>query len=188
MSGGISAATMAEISLGAMVASAGVGAYGAASQAHAASEAASYNAQVAADNQSIANQNAQTALQTGEQEETAKQQQTAQQISSERAATAAGGIDPNTGSAVRIQGSTAALGALDAQTIANNAARTAWGYQTQGVNFGDQAALLQSQASSASTAGALGAFSSIIGGASSVSSKWVTYNTQGVNAVDPWAT
>lgn len=155
-------------------------AVGAVAQANAASQSATYQAQVAKNNQTIADQNAQYALQSGQQQQTAKQQQTAQQISAERAETAASGIDPNTGSATRIQGSTAALGALDAQTIANNAARTAWGYQNQGADFGAQASLLQSQSSSAAASGALGAFSSIIGGASSVSNKWLTYQSQGV--------
>lgn len=171
--------SLAAASLIAAGTSAAVGAVGAIEQSNAASSAANYQAQVARNNQAIADQNAQTALEQGQQQTLAKQQQTAQQISSERAATAASGIDPNSGSSVRIQGSTAALGALDAQTITNNAARTAWGYKTQGLDFGAEAGLLQQQASSASTAGALGAFSSIIGGASSVSNKWLQYQQQG---------
>jgi hypothetical protein len=160
--------------------SAAVSAVGAIQQGRAASNAANYQAQVARNNQVIADQNASFALQQGQQQTAAKQQQTAQTISDQRAITAASGIDPNRGSSVRIQGDTAALGALDAATISNNAARTAWGYETQGIDFGAQASLLQSQASSASTAGELGAFSSVIGGASSVASKWQTYNQQGV--------
>lgn len=156
-------------------ASAGISAYGAIEQGKANSAAASYQAQVAQNNQTIANQNAQFALQQGQQEEAAKRQQTAQTISEQRAITAASGIDPNSGSSKRIQGDTAALGELDAQTIRNNAARTAWGYQNQGMNFGAQASLLQSQSANASAAGELGAFSSIVGGAASVANKWYTY-------------
>jgi hypothetical protein len=157
--------------------SSAVGAY---EQGQAASSAANYQAQVARNNQVIADQNASFALQQGQQQVAAKQQQTAQTISDQRAITAASGIDPNRGSSVRIQGDTAALGSLDAATISNNAARTAWGYQTQGADFGAQASLLSSQASSASAGGELGAFSSIIGGSSSVANKWLTYNQQGV--------
>lgn len=172
---GLPAAALALSGVGAAVS-----AYGAIQQGNAAASAANYQAQVARNNQIIADQNAQFALQQGQQQEAAKQQQTAQTISDQRAVTAAAGIDPNRGSSLRIQGDTAALGELDAQTIRNNASRTAWGFQTQGANFGAQAGLLQSQASNATAAGQLGAFSSIIGGASSVSNKWLTYKTQGV--------
>lgn len=173
-------AALPYIALATTAVGAGASAYGAMESSAAQSSAANYQAQVALNNQKIADQNAQFALQTGQQEDAAKRQQTAQVTSQQRAITAASGIDPNTGSSQRIQGDTAALGELDAQTIRNNAARTAWGYQAQGANFGGQAALLQSQASDAASAGALGAFSSLVGGASSVSNKWTTFNTQGV--------
>lgn len=160
--------------------SAAVSAYGSIKQGDAQASAANYQAAVAQQNQQLADQNAKVALEQGQQQEAAKREQSAQMISAQRATTAAFGIDPNHGSSARIQGDTAALGELDAATIRNNAARTAYGYTTQGINFGEQASLLQSQASSASAAGALGAFSSIVGGASSVSSKWTQFNTQGV--------
>lgn len=154
---------------------AGVAAYSSIKQGQATSAADQYESEVAQQNQQIADQNAQYALQEGQQQAAAKQQQTAQTIATQRADVAASGVDPNTGSAQRIQGDTAALGALDTATIQNNAARTAWGYQTQGLNFGEQASLLSSQSASAESAGELGAFSSIIGGAGSVSNKWYTY-------------
>ena len=157
-------------------ASAAISAYGAHEQGVAESNAANYQAQVARNNQIVANQNAQMALQTGQQQVAAKQQQTSQMIGEQRAAVAASNIDPNSGSARRIQGDTAGLGALDAATIKNNAARTAYGYQTQGTDFAAQAQLLQSQSSSAASAGNLSAFGSIVGGASSVANKWYTYN------------
>lgn len=150
-------------------------AYGAHEQGVAESQAAAYQSQVARNNQVIANQNAQAALQTGQQQEAAKREQTAQMIGQQRAAVAASGIDPNSGSAQRLQGDTAAMGALDAAAIRNNAARTAYGYQTQGMDFGAQAGLLQSESSSAASAGNLAAFGSIVGGAASVANKWYTY-------------
>jgi hypothetical protein len=175
---GVAALPYAALALTAV--SAGVSAYGAAQSASAQSQAADYQAQVALNNQKIADQNAQVALQQGEQQEAAKREQTAQVISEQRAITAAAGIDPNQGSSRRIQGDTAALGELDAQTIRNNAARTAYGFRAQGNDFSGQASLLESQSASASSAGALGAFSSLIGGASSVANKWTTFNSQGV--------
>jgi hypothetical protein len=180
MSFGFTAAGIAEASLAIAAVGAGVGAYGAVQQASAARQADEYQAQVAANNQTIANENASMATQQGQQQNAAKEEQTAQQIGDERAVTAASGIDPNTGSAVRIQGGTAALGALDSATILNNAKTAAWGYQTQGMDYAANASLLQEEGSNASAAGALGAFSSIVGGASSVSNKWATYTSQGV--------
>lgn len=56
-------------------------------------------------------------------------------IGSQRAALAASGVDVNTGSAADVQADTAAMSALDAQTIKNNAAREALGYKTQALNF-----------------------------------------------------
>jgi hypothetical protein len=45
---------------------------------------------------------------------------------------AASNIDPRTGSMGSITSDTALFGALDAQTVANNAWREAWGYETRG--------------------------------------------------------
>ena len=171
---------IAALSLIATGVGAAVSAYGAHEQGVAESNAAAYQAQVARNNQVVANENAQLALQTGQQQEAAKREQTAQMISTQRAMVAGSGIDPNSGSSKRIQGDTAGLGALDASVIANNAARTAYGYQTQGVDYAAQAGLLQSESSSAASAGELSAFGSIVGGASSVSSKWLTQKLYGM--------
>ena len=166
---------IAALSLIATGVGAAVSAYGAHEQGVAESQAATYQAPVARNNQIVAQQNAQMALQTGQQQEAAKREQTAQMIGQQRAMVAGSGIDPNSGSSKRIQGDTAALGALDASTIRNNAERTAYGYQTQGMDYAAQAGLLQSQSSSASSAGELSAFGSIVGGAASVANKWYTY-------------
>lgn len=171
---------IAALSLIATGVGAAVSAYGAHEQGVAQSQAAAYQAQVARNDQMVANENAQAALQTGQQQEAAKREQTAQMIGQQRAAVAASGIDPNGGSARRVQGDTAALGALDAEQIRNNAARTAYGYQTEGVDYAAQAGLLQSESAGAAAAGNLSAFGSIVGGAASVSSKWLTQKAYGM--------
>lgn len=176
----LSPATIGTAALATAGVGAGLSAYGTYEQGQAESQAAAYQAQVAQNNQLIANQNAQYALEQGQQQVAAKQQQTAQLIGTQRAAVASSGIDPNSGSAVRLQSDSAGLGALDASQISNNAARTAYGYQTQGMDFAAQASLLQSQSSNAAASGELGAFNSIVGGASSVASKWLTGNLQGL--------
>lgn len=54
-----------------------------------------------------------------------------QMVGRQRAAAAASGIDPNSGSAADIQANEAGLSAFDEQMIRNNAAREAWGYKAQ---------------------------------------------------------
>ncbi|MFM0151449.1 hypothetical protein [Paraburkholderia sediminicola] len=180
MSFGFSAAAVAEVSLAVAAAGAAASAYGAIRQGQAASAAASYQAQVAKNNQTIASQYAAQSLADGQNQVAAKQQQTAQMIGGERAAMAANGVDLDSGSALRIQGDTAKLGDVDAMTIKNNAARAAYGYQLQGVSYGQQASLDESTGANAVSAGNLNAFSSILGGASSVGSKWTQYKIDGV--------
>lgn len=169
-------------SLAMTVASTAASAYSAKQQASAEDAADSYKATVAKNNQIVANQYAAQATADGENQVAAKQQQTAQMIGGERASMAANGVDLDSGSALRIQGDTAKLGEVDALTIRNNAARAAYGYELQGLSYGQQATLDESAASNASTAGNLNAFSSVIGGASSVAGKWTQYQTSGVFA------
>ena len=52
-------------------------------------------------------------------------------MGAERAASAASGIDSNSGSSLDVQASEAGISELDQQMIRNNAAREAWGYTTQ---------------------------------------------------------
>ena len=169
------------------VAGAGVAAYSAHEQGVAQSKAAAYQAQVARNNQAMAAQYATMETQKGAQLEEQKRLQTAQAEGSVRAAAGASGLDPNaTGSSpLRLQGDTAMLGEQDALTIRANAARAAYGYKVQGLNYGAQAGLDEAASADAARAGALGAFSSIIGGASSVSDKWLSYRREGVPG--PWS-
>jgi len=178
--GGVS--EMAVASMVAAAASTAVGVASASASADAQEKASAYQAQVAKNNQQQANQAAVYAQQQGQVMEDAKREQTAQTLGGERAAMAANGVDLDSGSALRLQGDTAKVGELDALTIKNNAARASYGYQVQGLGYADQANMDMSAASNAETAGTLNEFSSLVGGASSVGSKWVTYQNNGVFA------
>jgi hypothetical protein len=171
---------LAYASLATGVAGAGIAAYSAVQQGRAQSQAAQYQSAVARNNATMADYNAKVATQTGENEEAAKREQTAQTIGMERAAIGASGLDPNSGSPLRLQSDVARLGELDAATIRNNAMRTAYGFKTQGISYGAQAALDESQGRYATKAGNLGAFTSLISGASNVSSKWASFQQAGV--------
>lgn len=176
----MAAATLAYAALAASVAGAAVSAYGSYQQGQAQKSAMAYQAQVAKNNQAIADQYAQLETAKGAQLEETKRLATAQQEGAIRAAAGASGLDANAGSPVRLQADTARVGEEDALTIRANAARAAYGYKVQGLNYAAQAGLDEMGAQDAARGGALGAFSSILGGASSVSDKWARFRQAGV--------
>jgi len=152
-------------------------AVGSVTQGRANSDAAMYQAAVARNNALVADQNAQYAIEAGRRSESAQRQKTAQLIGAQRASMAANGIDINSGSPLNLQADTAQVGELDALTIRNNAARQAYNFRVQAGDFEANAGLLTMQAANAKKAGNIGAFSSLVGGASSVSDKWLRYKS-----------
>jgi hypothetical protein len=174
------AAAVGYVALAASVASAAVSAYSSYEQGQSQKAAMAYQAQVAKNNQDIADQYAQMELAKGRQLEETKRLATAQQEGAIRAAAGASGLDPNAGSPVRLQEDTARVGEEDALTIRANAARAAYGYKVQGMNYAAQAQLDEMGSQDAARAGSLGAFSSILSGASSVGDKWARYKAAGV--------
>jgi len=147
-------------------------------QGYAQSQAANYNAQVARNNQIVANQNAQIALQTGQTQEEAKRIQTGEMMGGIVASQAASGVNPNTGSALSVRSSAAETGELDALTIRSNANLQARNLTYQAAQYGAQSQLYSSQAG-------WDVANSILGGASSVSYKWLKYNQMGVFGNQP---
>jgi hypothetical protein len=154
-------------------------------QAAAQQQALQYQAAVARNNQTIAEQNAQAELEKGQALEAEKRREIASREGAIRAAVGGAGLDTGSGSPLRLQEDTARLGELDAQTIRNNSERAAYGFRTQGMSYAAQAQLDEMGATSAARGGALGAFSSILGRAASVSDKWLSYRRQGIPG--PWS-
>lgn len=172
----IPAGYLAAASIAATVVGAGVSYMGAQQAAQASAAQQSYNAEVAANNQVTANAAAVTAQQQGAVQAQEKAFATAQLEGRQKAGLAANGVDVNSGSAVDLLSDTAAAGELDQLTITNNAARTAVGFQNQGIGYQNQATLDEASSADALQGGALKADASIIQGAGSVASTW--YNTQ----------
>lgn len=172
---------VAYFAMAATAASAAVGAYSSYESGVAQRNAAMYQAAVAKNNQIYAEQYAQAATARGQRLEDAKRLETAQREGAVKAAAAANGLDVDSGSPLRLQEDTAKLGEYDALTIRDAASREAYGYRIKGSDYAAQAQLDEMRGADASRAGALGAFSSIIGGASSVSGKWVGFKQQGVS-------
>lgn len=163
---------MAFVPIALAIAGAVIGGISARNQGIAQKQQADYSAQVARNNDLLAKQYAKAELEKGQVAEDNKRQETAQRVAMVRAYGAANGLDVNSGTPLDLQADTARLGELDALTIRNNAARNAYGYEVQGINFQNSAKLDDSRGAYAQQAGQLGMFSSIIGGASSVSGKW----------------
>lgn len=100
---------------------------------------------------------AQDAIVRGTKEADQQRIATRNMIGTQRAALAGNGIDVNTGTAAEIQDNTAQFGEMDAVTIANNAAREAWGYRVGAENDRNNARFARSNAKSS-------AFGSLLGG------------------------
>lgn len=164
MSGGIAAAGLALAVVGTAVSVSGQ-----MQQASAAKASANYQSEVAAGNQTIATQNANFAAASGEQQAAVQEQKTRAQVGAIEAGQGSSGVDINSPTAKAVRTSQGELGALDAQTIRSNAARTAYGYETQSTNFGNQSSADIAQANNAETSGDINAGSSLLSGAGNAS-------------------
>jgi hypothetical protein len=172
MTFGITAAGVAIAGGVAAIAGAGISAYSAYEQGQAANQAAQYQAQVAKNNATIASYNANAATATGNTQVQAEEEQAAQHQGMIRAVMGASGLDLNSGSSLRDQQGVAEVDELNKQTIVSNAARSAWNYTNQGADFSATSNLETMQGEQAAEAGMLGSFSSMLSGASTVSSNW----------------
>lgn len=103
----------------------------------AAAQQATYQAQVADNNASIAKQNQTTAERAAAAQAQAQSMQSAQTIGATRAAAAAGGLDPNSGTPLNVEQGERKTGQMNTLNTWNNAMQVAYGYQQTAVN--DQA-------------------------------------------------
>ena len=157
-------------------------AVGASQRGQAESQAAQYNANIANQNAQIATQNATYAAQAGQAQEAQAQAKTKAQIGAIQASQAANGLDVNSGSNLDVQSSAAQTGQLNALTIRANTAKQVYGYQTQSWNSEQQAALDNSNASYASTAGDIGVASSLLSGIGSTANIY-NQNKNSINSL-----
>jgi hypothetical protein len=120
-------------------------------------------------NAGLADQQASDALARGQDAEFKSRLRTAQLKGTQTATLAAHGVALDQGSALDILTSTDVMGAADAATIHDNAAKESWGYKVQASNY-------RSQAANANPWAAGGA--SLLGSAASVADRWYKYNKQ----------
>lgn len=149
------------------------------SAAQAQAQSAQYQAGVALQNQQISKQYADMETARGETLAQQKEVETGQRQGAIAAVAGASGLDPGSGSSLRLSDDTLAMGRLDAATIRYNASKAAYGYNVQGMSYGNQANLDMMTARNAKEAGNLAAFSDIIGAGSQVGSKWAAFQNVG---------
>lgn len=171
--------TLAVASLGASLVGGGVSAMGASASADAASSMSAYKAGVARNNAIIAERNAIEATHAGEVAASTNDMKTRTTLGTQIVNQAANGLDVGSGTNKAIQDSARDLGHLDTLTILHNAAKNAQGFRAQGMNFTAEGLLDDAAAKNAKTAGEYSVTTSLLGGASSFSDKWMKYSYSG---------
>jgi hypothetical protein len=147
-------------------------AYGMYQQGQAAKEASAFNAQVARNNETVAQQNEQYAIQAGIQKAAMESMKGRAVLGKIKASQAASGINTDEGSALDVQQGAREANVLDTATVLHNAQLEAYGYRSQAANFQSQARLKDMEGSAAASAGNVGALSTLLSGAGSLGYKW----------------
>lgn len=163
-----------------MAASGGIQAVGDIATSQSQAAAAGYNAKIAGMNATLATQNAQWTGAEGEQAVGIAGLKSQQQQGAIKTAQAANNVDVNTGSAKEVQKSQAEMSMLNEMNIRSNAARTAYGFETNAVSDTAQANLDRSEASNDKTAGYFGAGASLLGSVGKASAYTDMMNSKSV--------
>lgn len=179
---GIEASTLGKIGLGAQAVGGLLASKGAYDKSSAERYAYEYQAKVAANNATVATWRAQDAITRG-QTETARQQLKTRQIKgAQRAAFAARGVDMGEGSALNILSDTDLMGAVDAATITDNAAKEAWALRAEASNANANAGLLRARAAAENPAGS--ALGTVLTTGGTVASSWYNLKSKGMFDTD----
>lgn len=163
------------IAIAAAVAASALTAYGQLEAGKAAKQAGDYNAAIARNNQIIAERQAEDAVKRGDIAADEQRRKTARIAGAQKAAIGASGIALDSGTPMDIFGDTAAFGELDALTIKSNAAREAYGYQVQGMNFEAEGAMARTRGNNAQRASYIQAGSTLLGGAAQAGDMYNRY-------------
>jgi len=177
---GISASTAAGISLATTAIGFGLQMYGQSQAAKAQAGQYQYQAAVDRNNKIIADRQAEDAIKRGDAEEDEHRRKVAAIKSDQRVGFASRGIDLGSDVVTDTLSDTAMLGELDALTIRSNAAREAYGYRVQGMNYEASAGNNALAAKNAKSAGKTAMFSTLLSGASTVAGDYATYKDKGI--------
>jgi|SRR5580693_1534402 hypothetical protein len=169
----MAAGPTAAIGVGSTAAGGVMGVIGSLFQGQAQSNMYKYQAGVAQVNAKVANQDAQYATEAGNVEATNSGLRTRAEVGTTRAGMAAGNVDINSGSGARVVSSETAIGQENEATIRANAAKRAYGFEVKAAGDTATAGAMDVAATTSIESGDIGAISSVIGAAGSVSSKWL---------------
>lgn len=134
-----------------------------------ASQAAGYQAQIAQQNKALSRENAQDAIERGQEDQRRLGRETAQRVGSQRARIAGNGIDVGFGSAARVVDDTQAIAAEDAGFIAENTRRQVRSYQIDAFNFESERRAALAEKKNAKIATAFSVAGTALGGATQYS-------------------
>lgn len=151
------------VSLSLMAAAAVASAYQAKASARVQAKGAKFNAE-------MARLKREDAIQRGQQAEHIQRQKTSALVGHQRALIGASGAAVGEGVAAILIEDSLAAGEMNALQVRNNAAREAWGYETQAIQS-------EFAASSASKLGNIGVGASLLGGASQVAGAHQQFKT-----------
>jgi hypothetical protein len=174
ITGGLAAASLVSGIAGGVASAAGT-----AQSSAAQSQAYTYQAGIAAQNQLIAQQNESYALMQGEQQAAQSGMKARSQAGQIRAAQGASGLNVNTGTNVDVQKGQSQIAGMEQTAIRSSSAKAAYDYDISGFQAGEQANLYKMAAANVKSAAPLAEAASILGSASSVSSKWAGFQQSG---------
>ena len=165
------------LGIGTSAAGAVVGAEGSLYQGEAQSNLYNYQASVANINATLAKQDANYATSAGEVSAQEAGMRGRFEEGRIKAGIAAGNIDVSSGSAAKVQSAQTAITQENEGVIRADSAKRAYGFNVKGAMDTAQAGVYKTAAATSLTSGDIGAATSIIGGAGSVSSKWLQGST-----------
>lgn len=129
-------------------------------------------AELADYNEDVADLQAEDAVERGAEAESRFRTQVRGAIGAQRAAFAGGNVDVSFGSAVDVQSDVAFLGEMDALQIRSNAAREAWGFKVQAVDYRNRAAVMRREGANAEEAARINAGAIRAGGNAAATSNY----------------
>lgn len=141
-------------------------------QAKAQSAQAEHNADISRNNAILAQRSADDARARGEISANQKRLESQQLQGKQRAALAGSGVTVDQDSALDLQADTAALGELDALTVASNAEREALGFEARRSNFEADVSASTASAANIQSVGNVKAGAALTSGFSVVADKW----------------
>lgn len=156
-----------------------VSAVGAIESANAQASASTYNAKVDAQNAQQATMNAHLASEAGAQQAMNQSLKTRAALGGIIANEAASGVDVNTGSSPLVRMSEHDLGQYDALTLRSNAAKEAYGYETQASSYQGSSQLQTQEAKNDKTAGIFNAGSTLLSSAGAAADNYTKFQLSG---------